>query len=57
MPIPIEDLAILVCPVCHKPVHPVADDTGLKCDCCKRVYPVRDDIPVMLEQEAGIAAD
>lgn len=29
---------------------------GLKCDTCHRVYPVRDDIPVMLVDEARIEA-
>jgi len=57
MPISKELLAILVCPVCKKPVHLLADNTGLKCEICKRVYPVRDDIPVMLVDEATVAAE
>jgi uncharacterized protein YbaR (Trm112 family) len=57
MPISKELLAILVCPVCKKPVHPLQDGSGLKCEACKRVYPVRDDIPVMLPEEATIAND
>ncbi|HUI51233.1 MAG TPA: Trm112 family protein [Terriglobales bacterium] len=57
MPISKELLDILVCPVCKKPVHPLADNTGLKCEACKRVYPVRDDIPVMLVDEASVAAE
>lgn len=55
MPIPKELLDILVCPLCKKPVHLLADNSGLKCEACKRVYPVRDDIPVMLPEEASIA--
>jgi uncharacterized protein YbaR (Trm112 family) len=27
---------------------------GLKCSQCRRVYPIRDDIPVMLIEEATI---
>ncbi|HUN63955.1 MAG TPA: Trm112 family protein [Candidatus Sulfotelmatobacter sp.] len=50
-----ELLAILVCPVCKKPVHLLHDGSGLKCEACKRIYPVRDDIPVMLPEEATIA--
>ena len=51
-------LAILVCPACKTPVHPVHDGAGLKCDSCRRVYPVKDDIPVMLEDEArSLAAE
>jgi len=29
----------------------------LKCVSCRRVYPVRDDIPVMMPEEAKIAAE
>jgi len=57
MPISKELLDILVCPVCKKPVVPLADGSGLKCGACRRVYPVRDDIPVMLQEEATIAPE
>jgi len=57
MAIPKELLDILVCPVCKAPVKLLADNSGLKCQACKRVYPVRDDIPVMLAEEATIAKD
>jgi uncharacterized protein YbaR (Trm112 family) len=57
MPIPKELLDILVCPVCKAPVKLLADGSGLKCDSCRRVYPVRDDIPVMLPEEATIAQE
>ncbi len=57
MPISKELLALLVCPVCKKPVHMLGDNSGLKCEGCRRVYPVRDDIPVMLPEEATIAAE
>jgi uncharacterized protein len=50
-------LAILVCPICKQPVLLLPDGSGLKCQVCKRVYPVRDDIPVMLPEEATIAKD
>lgn len=49
-------LEILVCPACKKPVHLVADGAGLKCDACRRVYPIKDDIPVMLIDEATVDA-
>jgi len=49
-----ELLEILVCPICKTPVKLNADSTGLKCETCRRVYPVRDDIPVMLPEEAKI---
>ena len=57
MPIPKDLLDILVCPICKKPVHCLPDESGLKCDVCQRVYPVRDDIPVMLPEEATIAPE
>jgi uncharacterized protein YbaR (Trm112 family) len=57
MPIPKELLDILVCPVCKAPVKLLADGSGLKCGSCRRVYPVRDDIPVMLPEEAMIAPE
>jgi uncharacterized protein len=47
-------LEILVCPVCKAVVELKADQSGLKCVECHRVYPVRDDIPVMLVDEARI---
>jgi uncharacterized protein len=50
-------LDILVCPLCKAPVKLLPDGSGLKCQACKRVYPIRDDIPVMLPDEAKIATD
>lgn len=47
-------LEILVCPVCKATVELTPGGTGLKCVECKRVYPIRDDIPVMLIDEARI---
>jgi uncharacterized protein YbaR (Trm112 family) len=55
MPISKELLDILVCPLCKKPVHLLPDNSGLNCEACCRVYPLRDDIPVMLPEEATIA--
>lgn len=57
MPIAQELLDILVCPVCKQAVHYTHDQSGLKCDCCRRIYPIRDDIPVMLPEEASIAPE
>ena len=48
-------LEMLVCPICKEHVQPLANQSGLKCPLCQRVYPVRDDIPVMLSEEASIA--
>ena len=49
-------LEMLVCPVDKTPVKMTPDEKGLKCPACRRVYPVRDDIPVMLVDEARIDA-
>jgi uncharacterized protein len=50
-------LEILVCPECKTPVTSTPDRAGLKCQTCRRVYPIRDDIPVMLPEEAAIAPE
>jgi uncharacterized protein YbaR (Trm112 family) len=47
-------LALLVCPVCKKPVVPSGNGQSLKCGECRRVYPIQDDIPIMLVDAATI---
>jgi uncharacterized protein YbaR (Trm112 family) len=47
-------LEILVCPACRAKVEVISDESALKCVDCHRVYPIRDDIPVMLIDEAKI---
>ena len=54
MPVDPELLEILACPACKTPVRLVKDGTALKCDTCHRVYAIKDDIPVMLIDEATI---
>ena len=49
-------LDILVCPVCKKPVALSANGASLKCAECRRVYPIQDDIPIMLVDAAKIDA-
>ena len=51
--IPSDLLEILACPVCRKPLVLRGED-GLKCNECKRVYPIRNGIPILLEPEATI---
>ena len=55
--IPKYALDILVCPVCKTKVELLADESGLKCVSCRRVYPISDEIPVMLPEEATIAEE
>lgn len=50
-------LEILACPACKTKVELKPDGSGLKCVECHRVYPIRDDIPVMLIDEATIEND
>ncbi len=52
MPIDSELLDILACPACKTPVTLVNEGTGLRCGACRRVFPIKDDIPVMLMDEA-----
>ncbi len=47
-----ELLDILACPKCKGDIHLNDTDDGLICDSCKLIYEIRDDIPVMLIDEA-----
>ena len=46
------DFDDLVCPACKAPLTLNAEREQLKCTRCRRVYPIRDGIPVLLEDEA-----
>lgn len=52
MPLSPELLEILVCPLCKASLSPTPNGDGLLCRQCMRVFPVRDDIPIMLVDEA-----
>ncbi|HEY2989796.1 MAG TPA: Trm112 family protein [Candidatus Binatia bacterium] len=52
MPISPELLEILACPKCRGEIRLSPSDDGLICDACRVMYPIRDDIPVMLIDEA-----
>ena len=45
-------LEILACPRCKGDIRLTEKGDGLICDRCKLLYPVKDDIPVMLIDEA-----
>lgn len=45
-------LAILVCPLCKGDLHYHKDNQELICRGEKLAYPIRDDVPVMLAEEA-----
>jgi hypothetical protein len=45
-------LDILVCPICKGPLEHHKADQELVCPRDRLAFPIRDDIPVMLESEA-----
>lgn len=45
-------LEILVCPICKGPLRHDKGKSELVCKADRLAYPIRDDIPVMLEDEA-----
>ena len=52
MPVDKELLAILACPKCKGDVQLSSKGDGLICESCQVMYPIREDIPVMLIDEA-----
>ena len=52
MPVRPELLEILACPKCKKAVELSTEGDTILCHACQLRYPVRDDIPVMLIDEA-----
>ncbi|MBI5198795.1 MAG: Trm112 family protein [Nitrospirae bacterium] len=47
-----ELLEILACPKCKGDIYLNEKGDGLICDACRLMYPIEDDIPVMLIDEA-----
>lgn len=45
-------LEILACPICKSPLHYDQNQQELICKPDHLAFPIRDDIPVMLEDEA-----
>ena len=52
MAISSELLEILVCPKCKGDLILTESQDGLICDACRLKYEIRDDIPIMLIDEA-----
>lgn len=50
-------LEILACPLCKTEVSLTRDGAGLVCGTCRRRYPIVDDIPIMLIEEATVEAE
>jgi hypothetical protein len=47
-----ELLEILACPKCKGDIYLNETEDGLKCDKCRLMYEIKDDIPIMLIDEA-----
>lgn len=47
-----ELLEILACPKCKGEIRLTEKEDGLVCEACRLIYPIKDDIPVMLIDEA-----
>ncbi|MFQ5780989.1 MAG: Trm112 family protein [Nitrospiria bacterium] len=52
MPVDPNLLEILACPQCKGTIQLNDKEDGLLCSACKLMYPIRNDIPVMLIDEA-----
>lgn len=52
MPLNPDLLAILACPACKGGLEPTSQALGLVCRKCAVVYPVVEEIPVLLAEEA-----
>ena len=52
MPIDKKLLEILACPKCKGDLKLKEDESGFICEQCKLLYPIKDDIPIMLIEEA-----
>lgn len=48
-----ELLDILACPKCKGPLSPTGDQSGLVCPKCCVEYPVKDDIPILIIDQAS----
>ncbi len=47
-----ELLSIMACPKCKGDIQLNEKGDGLRCEACRLVYPIKDDIPIMLIEEA-----
>lgn len=52
-----ELIKLLACPKCHHSLEFTDDGRGLLCGACQMVYPVEEEIPVLLIERAIPAAD
>lgn len=50
-------LDVLVCPACKGKLEYTNKNDGLLCSACSVVYPIEDDIPILLTEEAVALKD
>jgi uncharacterized protein len=50
-------LEILVCPACHGKLDYSEPKQTLTCTACRRIYPIRDGLPVLLIDQARLASE
>jgi uncharacterized protein len=49
-----EFVEMMICPACQSKVRLREDGSAIKCLGCRRVYPIEDDMPMMLADKATI---
>jgi uncharacterized protein YbaR (Trm112 family) len=47
-----ELLAVIACPICHGDLRYEPARARLVCTACRLAYPIRDDVPALLKDEA-----
>jgi uncharacterized protein YbaR (Trm112 family) len=52
MSLDVQLVGLLACPQCRGELSLLPAEDGLLCPACAQVYPVKDEIPVMLVDEA-----
>lgn len=57
MPIDSGLMEILVCTACGGGLDRLAEDRGVQCRECRRIYPFRDGVLIMLEERAEIPGE
>ena len=50
-------LPLLACPACRSSLRPVDNETGLACEVCAEIFPVDQDIPLLMTEEAVLLPD
>ncbi len=48
-----ELLSIMACPKCKGDIRLNEKKDGLICEACRLLYPIKDDIPIMIIEEAS----